>query len=102
MGNPFLVQACLRLNKEEIPENLEIGNEYRFSKKSHRIYQINVPMDLRTSDWNFIARVVVTKYTLGNDKTEGVFVPVKIFSKEEREIITKTYVSDEEVNSVLN
>ncbi|MEK6857883.1 MAG: DUF2584 family protein [Nanoarchaeota archaeon] len=101
MGNPFLLQACLRLNTEEIPKELELGREYTFSKEGHRLYQIKVPMDLRTTDWEFIARVIVTKYSLGDNKTEGIYIPVKLFSAEERKIITKTYVSDEEVRSVL-
>jgi len=99
MGNPFLLQACLRL--ENIPENLEIGKEYVFSKKGHRLYQINVPMDLRTENWKFRARIIITNYMLGNDKTEGTFIPVKIFSNEENEIITKTFVSDEEVEKII-
>ena len=101
MGNPFLLQACLRLNEDEIPKELELAREYAFSKEGHRLYQIKVPMDLRTNEWEFIARVIVTKYVLGDNKTEGTYVPVKLFSAEERKIITKTYVSDEEVRSVL-
>jgi hypothetical protein len=101
MGNPFLLQACLRLDEDEIPTELELGREYNFSKEGHRLYQIKVPMDLRTADWDFVARIVVTKYTLGDNKTEGIYIPVKLFSAEERRIITRTYVSDEEVRSVL-
>ena len=99
MGNPFLLQACLRL--EKIPEQLQVGKEYSFSKKGHRIYQINVPMDLRTNDWEFKARIIITTYNLGNEKTEGTFIPVKLFTKEENKIITKTFVSDEEVEKIL-
>lgn len=102
MGNPFLLQACLRLEESEIPESLELGKEYTFSKREHRIYQINVPMDLRTSDWKFICRIIVKEYKLGDEKTEGTFIPVKMFSEEEKEVITRTFVSEEEVNSVLN
>jgi hypothetical protein len=99
MGNPFLLQACLRL--DNIPEKLEIGKEYVFSKKGHRLYQINVPMDLRTKDWEFKARIIITNYTLGDDKTKGTFIPVKLFSDEENKIITKTFVSDEEVEKII-
>jgi len=101
MGNPFLLQACLRLDLKEIPNQLVLGKKYKFKKEGHRLYQIKVPMDLRTTNWKFIARVVVIEYTLGNDKTEGTFVPVKLFSEKDRETITQTYVSDEEVEKVL-
>ena len=50
MGNPFLLQACLRLPELQMPDSLEIGSSYSFEKEGHRLYQINVPMDLRKSD----------------------------------------------------
>jgi hypothetical protein len=101
MGNPFLLQACLRLQKEDIVNPLKLGQEYHFSKKGHRLYQLNVPMDLRTLDWNFLGRIIITQFTVGKNKTEGIFILVKEFSTEEKEIITKTYVSDEETSKVL-
>lgn len=102
MGNPFLLQACLRLDKNEIPQPLKIGVEYRFKKDGHRLYQINVPMDLRTIDWKFLGRVIIVEYTIGKGKTEGKFILVKEFSDMDKEIITKSYVSDEEMEDVLN
>ena len=63
MGNPYLLQACLRLPNSQIPGSLELGKTYPFSKKEHRLYQINIPMDLRTSDWKFQARIIITKFT---------------------------------------
>lgn len=101
MGNPFLLQACLRLKGSEIPNDLEIGKKYHFSKPEHRLYQINVPMDLRTEDWKFLGRVVVTEFTVGNGITKGTFVPVKMFTEEEKQIMTKTYVSDKDVSNIL-
>ena len=35
MGNPFLLQACLRLPNSQIPEALELGKEYSFEKQDH-------------------------------------------------------------------
>ena len=58
-------------------------------------------MDLKDNDWNFLARVVVTEYTIGNNKTEGTFVLVKDFSEDEKNVITKTFVSDQEVDNIL-
>lgn len=101
MGNPFLLQACLRLNKEEIPNPLIVGKEYIFSKEGHRLYQLNVPMDLRSSDWIFFGRIIITEFKVGRNKTEGKFILVKEFSQDEKEIITNAYVSDEEVAKIL-
>ncbi len=101
MGNPFLLQACLRLSKKEIPKPLELGKEYSFKKEGHRLYQINIPMDLRTDDWKFLGRIVITEYTIGKGRTEGRFILVKEFSEGEKEIITKTYMSDYDVEEFL-
>ena len=49
-------------------------------------------MDLRDLDWNFIARIVITEFTVGNNKTTGKYKVVKEFTKNERDIITKTYL----------
>ena len=100
MGNPFMIQACLRT--DEIPDKLEIGKKYLFEKKGHRLFQLTVPMDLRTNNWEFKARIIITEFKLGHNKTTGTFIPVKLFSEKENEIITKTYVSDEEVKEILN
>ncbi len=102
MGNPFLLQACLRLEEKEIRRPLQLGKEYPFRKDGHRLYQINVPMDLRTSDWKFLGRVIITEYTVGKGRTEGTFILVKTFSEAEREVITKTYVSNEELKTILD
>ncbi len=83
MGNPFLLQACLRLPRSQIPSSLVIGGEYHFKKEGHRLYQLNVPMDLRMEDWSFIARIIITEFTIGKDRTEGTFIVVKLFSTEE-------------------
>jgi len=101
MGNPILLQACLRLPEKEVPSILEVGNRHSFFKDGHRLYQIKVPMDLRTDDWKFIARIIITKYELGHNQTKGEYVIVKTFSEKEKEIITKAYVSDEEVKEAL-
>lgn len=101
MGNPFQLQACLRMDKKDIPVPLEIGKRYEFNKNGHRLYQIKVPMDLRDENWIAYGRCVVVEYTLGNDKTDGTYVMVRIFDDEQREQATKSFVSDEEVDVVL-
>jgi hypothetical protein len=102
MGNPFLLQACLRLDKDQLPEHLEIGKKYKFSKDGHRLYQLNVAMDLRDKEWKVYGRCVVTEYTVGHDKTTGEFVMVKIYNEEQSRYATESYISDEEVIKILN
>lgn len=101
MGNPFLLQACLRLDAAEVPKPLVLGKEYHFRKEDHRLYQLQVPMDLRTTDWTFLGRIIITEYTIGKGRTEGTFVLVKDFSEEEKKVITKAFMSDEDVAAFL-
>lgn len=101
MGNPILIQACLRLNKKEIPNDLEIGKEYLFNKKWHRMYQLNVPMDLRESNWGFVCRIIIPEITIWNGYTKWKYIPVKLFNEDEKNIITKTYVSNEAVDEIV-
>ena len=101
MWNQILLQACLRLDRDDIPTDLEIGKEYSFKKSDHRLYQINVPMDLRTSDRDFICRIIITEYTIGKGRTQGTYIPVKFFTEEENKTITKAFVSDAEVIEIL-
>ena len=54
-----------------------------------------------TNDWKFLGRIIITEFIVGKNRTEGTFILVKEFSDQERETITKTYVSDEEVNKIL-
>ena len=102
MGNPFQLQACLRMDKSDISNQLEVGKKYNFSKNGHRLYQIKVPMDLRDENWHAYGRCVITEYTLGNGKTVGTYIIVKIFDKEQSKQVTKAFVSDEEVDVVLS
>ncbi|HLD15267.1 MAG TPA: hypothetical protein VJB94_01680 [Candidatus Nanoarchaeia archaeon] len=101
MGNPFLLQGCLRLDLKDIPKPLEIGKKYKFYKEGHRLYMIKVPMDIWTSDWKALGRCVVLEYTVGKGKTEGTFVVVQIFDKKQSDEVTKTYVADLEVEKIL-
>lgn len=101
MWNPILLQACLRLESNNIPKKLEIWKKYNFQKDNHRLYQINVPMDLRLSNWDFICRIIVTHITIWDGITKWVYIPVKLFSDDDKKTITKCFVSDEEVNDIV-
>ncbi|MBI2668217.1 hypothetical protein HYX14_00065 [Candidatus Woesearchaeota archaeon] len=92
----------MRLDEKEIQKALAVGKKYHFHKEGHRLYQINVPMDLRALDWEFLGKIVLIEFTVGYNRTEGTFILVKEFSDEDREVFTKAYVSDEEVENVLN
>jgi hypothetical protein len=45
---------------------------------------------------------VITEYTLGNNKTIGTYVLVKIFEKDQSEQVSKAFVSDGYVDTILS
>ncbi len=96
VGNPFLLQACLRLPDKQLPKPLEAGKKYHFKKEGHRLYQLMVPMDLVRDDWKAIGRCIITEYTIGNNRTEGTFVVAQVFTPEESKAASSRYISLEE------
>jgi len=100
MGAYVKQQGSLKLNEEQglvLRENLKEGEEYPFEKKQHRMYQLDTPMELITSDWKVIARVAVTEITLGNNKTRGMYKVLKVYTDEEVEVVSGTLIPFKEV-----
>lgn len=77
------------------PENgldeaaLKEGGIFEFSKDEYRTYPIDQPLDLINRNWEVLARVVVIEATCANKKTVGKYRIIKIYSKNEREVLTQ-------------
>jgi len=69
--------------------------ELKFEKPVRRLDED----DIEYLGWFWL--VIVTQFTVGNNKTSGKFILVKEFSDEDKEIITKAFVFDEEVDRIL-
>ena len=48
----------------------------QFEKAEHRIYPIDIPIDLLDENWNVLARVRITEITVGHGKTQGSYTVV--------------------------
>jgi hypothetical protein len=99
MGATLSQQGSLKLNKEQgLVEATELkeGAEFAFEKQKHRLYILDTPMQLLTSDWQAIATIIVTEITIGHGKTKGVYKILKIYSEEERKVVSGTLIPYQE------
>ena len=70
-------------------QELETSKEYRFLKQEHRIYPIEIPIDLVNEDWEAIARVIITEVNNFEGKTSGKYKVIKIYEGREKQILSK-------------
>lgn len=90
MGCIYEWNWILKLNKEQI-QNLKVGVTKNFFKKGIRIYPIDVPIDLVNQNWEAIARCIISSVTLEKDCTKGQYQIMKIYDKEEQNLLTKQW-----------
>ncbi len=94
-------QGSLRLDKSQgLIERAELkeGQEYPFKKDGHRLYMIDTPMELITREWQVIARVIVTEFTMGHNKTKGIYKVLKVYSDEEVRVASGTIIPFDQVS----
>lgn len=106
MGFPVEFNWALKLKKDQglNEEGLREGGVYKFFKGGHRIYPVNMPLDLINGNWEVVAKVIITGFALEPDSTRGNYKVLKVYSKEERKFLTKywretvRYIKGEEIN----
>jgi len=101
MGFKWSQHCCLKLRKEQgsvLKKDLELGKEYLFRKKGYRLYSLDTPIELITSNWRVIARVIITEITAGKGETKGKFKVLKIYTGEEEKIVSGTIIPYTEIN----
>jgi len=67
------------------------GTLLSFSKNEERVYPTNIPIMLADEDWNIIAAIEITKYSISDNKTAGKYKILRIFNEQEREVLTKVH-----------
>lgn len=81
---------ALKLKPEEgLASILKEGEIYKFHKKESRIYPLGCNIDLINPDWEVLAQVSILEITITEKETRGIYKIIKIYSAQEREILTK-------------
>lgn len=70
-------------------ENIITGNIYSFSKSGKRIFPIDHPIDLLTTHWEAVAKVMVTEFLINGDNTVGKYKVIRVYTDIERSFLTK-------------
>lgn len=100
MGAIWLQQGCLRINTSQglVERNSLVQNkEYAFKKDGHRLFMLDTPIELVTDNWQAIARIMVTEFTVGHNETKGVYKVLKVYSDEEVKIVSGTIIPFDKV-----
>lgn len=100
MGATLSQQGSLRLDVNQglvERNNLVEGKEYTFKKDGHRLFMIDTPMELITPDWQVLARVMITEFTMGHNETKGVYKVLKVYSDEEVKVVSGTIIPFDKV-----
>ena len=91
MGFKTAFNWVLKLKPEQgFPSEIVVGREYDFVKSEYRVYPIDIAIDLADKDWNVVAKVIISKFCCGSDKTTGCFKIVKIYDQFESEFLTNS------------
>ena len=90
MGAPVELNYILKLKPEQGLDEaaLAVGHTAAFVKAGHRIYPVDVPIDLANSAWEVIARVVVREFTVGGGRTSGRYEVLRVYTPAERAVLT--------------
>ncbi|MFA6424642.1 MAG: DUF2584 family protein [Phycisphaerae bacterium] len=91
MGFPVEFNWALKLKYEQglDEQNLKEDIEYSFTKGECRCYPVNIPIDLINDNWEAIAKVIITEFTIRKSVTIGKYKTLKIYSQSERDFLTK-------------
>jgi len=90
MGFKIELNWALKLKPENglDENNLEVGEIYEFSKEEHRVYPVNIPIDLINNNWEAVAKIIIIEVKNAGGKTSGRYKVLKIYKGEEKKVLT--------------
>jgi len=78
----------------EPPDNLVLNGTHSFKKPDNRIFPIDTPIDLIDDDRNAIAKIKIKSFTNEDGVTSGTFSIVKIYTGQEKVVLTNYWVEN--------
>lgn len=76
-------------------DKLEEKRAYEFQKAGNRVFPIETPIDLIDSDRNALAKVKVISFLNSSNATSGKFQVIKIYSGEEKIVLSNYWLENE-------
>lgn len=104
MGFKCEFNYILRLRPSQGLSQAELipGKSFSFKKEGHRIYPVDVPIDLANEAWEIVGRVVVREFTVGKERTEGIYEVLLVYGENEKTILTQVNRNGENVLANLH
>jgi len=86
MGFKTEFNSILKLTRQQglDENNLEENKTYEFFKREHRVYPLDIPIELVNGDWVAIGQAIVIEYTVGGGHTNGKYKVIDIYPKDKR------------------
>jgi hypothetical protein len=78
----------------DIPQELQLGKCYEFSKEGNRVFPIETPIDLIDSSRAAIAKIRVKTFNNSVNTTDVTFEVIKLYSGDEKSVLTKYWVEN--------
>jgi hypothetical protein len=79
----------------ELEEKIEEGCSYQFAKTGNRCFPVETAIDLIDSKRTAIAKIKIKSFTNSLNATSGVFEIVKIYSGEEKNVLSNYWSENE-------
>lgn len=92
MGFPIKFNWVLQC---DIPSVLKNGDKYPFVKDGNRVFPIDTPIDLIDTNRNAVAKIKVKRFTNEPLKTSGEFEVVKIYSGNEKDVLSNYWIENQ-------
>lgn len=98
MGYKIEFNWALKLKPANgLQEKYKEGEIYEFIKDEARVYPIDQTLDLINNNCDVLAKVVVTEFHVDKEKTKGKYKIIRLYSKEEKEFLTKYWRENFEI-----
>lgn len=78
-----------------VPQSLKCSQCYPFEKTGNRIFPLNTPIDLIDVNRNAIAKIKIMYFLNKPSQTTGEFEVIKIYSGEEKTILTNYWIENQ-------
>ena len=79
----------------DLTEKIENGCSYPFEKNGNRVFPLDTTIDLIDSERTAVAKIKVTSFSNTMNLTSGVFEVLKIYSGEEKSVLSNYWMENQ-------
>ena len=93
MGFPLEINTLLRVPDGAIDlKALQPGQVLSLTKPGSRLYPVDVPLELCDENYQYKAKIKITRLTLENSETSLTFLVLKVFSPADAAAFSNNFI----------